>query len=80
MITYLRFKTSISIGSNEIESWSGMRSTTSALFLAITVEDRGDKGVLLKYRSGAAMHDVEVPRENLAQITREPKIEPAVKK
>lgn len=70
MITYLRFRTSISIGAQEIESWSGLQSTTSALYKAITVRDLGDKGVMLEYRAGSAEHDVEVPRENIAQITR----------
>lgn len=81
MITYLKFRTSISIGSNETDYWSNTRGSTSALFAAITVQDRGDKGVVLEYRAGAAQHDVEIPRENIAQITRPPKVEqPAVKK
>lgn len=70
MITYLKFKIPVSIGATEIEYWSGFSSDTSALFKSIKVIDRGDKGVLLEYRSGKASADVEVRWSNLAQVSR----------
>lgn len=72
MIVYIRFASPVTVASNEMEYWSSLRSTTSEILKNTKVIDKGPDGVVLQYRAGDIAWDVEVPRANIRQITRQP--------
>lgn len=78
-ITYVRFTSSVTLGS-EVNEWAADRPFSSAYAGKIVPRagdpDRGEPrdSLIFEVRTGKPEfhHDVEVPRANIAQITRAP--------